>query len=469
VATVLVLACVDGLIAGAFSYHVLQLLAVGFDFHSPMLLAVMCAAPAWAIAQFALHNVYNTSVQDHYRQHLGPLLLAWSETAASLLFVIGMYLLLERGMIVLSGGKAGRMLVLFLTFGAGLISVRVIWFSLALPWFEPVLPRRNVMIIGATPTAGKIIERLRNDRLWRVNIVGVLDDQQEEVRSSFCDVPIIGPLNRAVECIRDCRIDQVLVASANADGARTFSTIDQLSMAPVEVKFVFDADLPPGVGQVASLMDDLVVASIYGRPMAGWSATMKRTEDLIISGVALVVLAPFLLAIAIAIKMDSSGPVFFRQLRWGFNNQPFQVLKFRTMHTRLTDHHARQQSGRGDPRVTRVGTFLRRHSLDELPQLFNALAGSMSVVGPRPHATATSVDGHSLQQLVRRYDARHRVKPGITGWAQINRCRGELDSADKLARRVELDLEYIENWSPLLDLRILAVTAWRMLHDDDAY
>ena len=469
VATVLALACIDGLIAAAFSYGTLRLLAGGDASRNPILLAIACAAPAWGVAQFALHKVYDSLGPNHLRERLAPLLLAWSEAAASLLFVIALYLVLERGVIVFSSAQAEQVLVLFLTCGAGLIVFRLIWCWLVLPWFEPVFPCRNVMIIGTTPTAGKIIDRIRNDRLKRVNVVGIIDDQPEMVRRSFLSVPIVGPLDRAVECIRDCCIDQVLVASPHADASRTSQVIEQISMTPAEVRFVFDTDLPQGVGRAVSLMDDLVFARIHARPIAGWAAAVKRAEDLIVSGIALFLLGPLLVAIAIAIKLDSPGSVFFRQLRAGFNNQTFEVLKFRTMYTRLTDRHAARQSSRGDPRVTRVGAFLRRHSLDELPQLFNVFAGSMSVVGPRPHAMSTSVGGLSLHQLARRYDARHRVKPGITGWAQINHCRGELDSVEKLMRRVEFDLEYIENWSPLWDLRILVVTAWRMLHDDDAY
>ncbi len=469
VATILTLACIDGLIAGAFSSGTLRVLAGNGASRNPILLAIACASPAWAIAQFVLHKVYDSLGPNYFRERLAPLLLAWSEVAASLLFAIALYLVLQNGVIVFSSGQAEHVLVLFLICGAGLIISRSICCLLVLPWFEPVFPRRNVVIIGATPTAGKIIERIRNDRRRRVNVVGVIDDQREGVRGSFFSVPIVGPLARAVECIRDCRAEQVLVASPSADVMRSSHILDQLFMTPIEVRFVFDPDLPPGSGQAVSLMDDLVFARIHARPIAGWAAAVKRAEDLIVSGIGLFLLGPLLLAIAFAIKLDLPGPVFFRQRRWGYNNQAFEVLKFRTMYSRMTDRHAKRQSSRDDPRVTRVGAFLRRHSLDELPQLFNVFAGSMSVVGPRPHAMGTSVDGLSLEQLARRYDARHRVKPGITGWAQINRCRGELDSVEKLMRRVEFDLEYIENWSPLLDLRILFVTAWRMLHDDDAY
>jgi polysaccharide biosynthesis protein PslA len=176
-----------------------------------------------------------------------------------------------------------------------------------------------------------------------------------------------------------------------------------------------------------------------------------------------------MLTIALLIKASSPGPVFFRQQRLGYNNEVIEVLKFRTMYTHLTDRDARRQTSRGDERVTPVGVFLRRSSLDELPQLLNVLAGNMSLIGPRPHALQTTVKGLPLDQAVSDYMARHRVKPGITGWAQVNGYRGELDSVEKLVGRVDYDLEYIRNWSLLFDLKILWRTTRLMLSDPHAY
>ena len=178
---------------------------------------------------------------------------------------------------------------------------------------------------------------------------------------------------------------------------------------------------------------------------------------------------PALLAIAAAIKITSRGPVFFRQRRVGFNNQIFEVYKFRTMYTHLTDADAQQQTRKGDPRVTRVGAILRKTSLDELPQILNVLKGDMSLVGPRPHALQTRACGRRLEEVAPEYPARHRVKPGITGWAQVNGYRGELDTFDKVINRVKHDLYYIDNWSLSLDLRILWQTARLMISDNNAY
>ena len=185
--------------------------------------------------------------------------------------------------------------------------------------------------------------------------------------------------------------------------------------------------------------------------------------------VALILLSPVMLLVALAIKLDSPGPVLFRQKRYGYNNRLIEVFKFRSMYQNQSDFTADKQTTRGDPRVTRVGRFIRKTSLDELPQLFNVFAGSMSMVGPRPHATATKAAGILFEEAVQEYTARHRVKPGITGWAQINGYRGETDTLEKIEKRVEFDLEYIENWSVWFDLYILFRTVPAVILTKEAF
>jgi Undecaprenyl-phosphate glucose phosphotransferase len=204
-------------------------------------------------------------------------------------------------------------------------------------------------------------------------------------------------------------------------------------------------------------------------PLAEWDRVAKRLLDVIVAGAALFFLAPFLLVIAAAIKLESKGPVLFKQKREGLNGELIDVLKFRSMYVEGTDRHASRQTSKDDPRVTRVGRIIRRSSLDELPQFWNVLAGQMSVVGPRPHALQTSAEGQSLQSIVETYASRHRVKPGITGWAQVNGARGELNSREQVRRRVDLDLYYINNWSVLFDFKIILMTAVRVFHDPHAY
>jgi Undecaprenyl-phosphate glucose phosphotransferase len=204
-------------------------------------------------------------------------------------------------------------------------------------------------------------------------------------------------------------------------------------------------------------------------PLSGWSPFFKRVEDMLLSSIALVLLSPVMLIAAIAIKLDSPGPVLFRQNRYGYNNRMIKVCKFRSMHQHQADATASQQTTRNDARVTRVGRFLRKSSLDELPQLFNVLAGTMSMVGPRPHATATKAAGILFEQAVKEYTSRHRVKPGITGLAQINGYRGETDTVEKIEKRVEFDLEYIENWSVWFDIYILLRTVPAVLFTREVY
>jgi exopolysaccharide biosynthesis polyprenyl glycosylphosphotransferase len=205
------------------------------------------------------------------------------------------------------------------------------------------------------------------------------------------------------------------------------------------------------------------------RPIGGWRALIKRAEDIGLAFGLLAFISPLMLTIAVMIKFTSKGPVFFRQRRLGYNNRVIEVLKFRSMYTHLSDADANQQSFRGDKRVTPFGAWLRKTSLDELPQLLNVLKGEMSLVGPRPHALATTAGGLALEEAVPVYSSRHRVKPGITGWAQVNGYRGALDSVEKIVQRVNHDLYYIENWSLALDLKILWRTARLVFADDNAF
>jgi lipopolysaccharide/colanic/teichoic acid biosynthesis glycosyltransferase len=183
----------------------------------------------------------------------------------------------------------------------------------------------------------------------------------------------------------------------------------------------------------------------------------------------LILFAPFMLVLAALIKLDSPGPVFFAQERYGFNNQVFRVLKFRTMHVALSDVSGAARTVRNDPRLTRIGRILRTFSLDELPQLVNVVAGQMSLVGPRPHAVGMRAGSQLYHEAVHRYFERHRVKPGITGWSQVNGLRGEIDTVEKAQARVRHDLYYIEHWSIWLDLKILLMTFRVITSRENAY
>jgi len=208
---------------------------------------------------------------------------------------------------------------------------------------------------------------------------------------------------------------------------------------------------------------------IFDKPIRDWDSVAKRIFDIVFAVFAIACLWPVMLAAGIAVKLSSKGPMLFRQKRHGFNNEIINVLKFRSMYTSMSDQTAIKAVTKGDPRVTPVGRFLRKSSIDELPQLFNVLKGELSLVGPRPHAVSAQTGERRYVDVVEGYFARHRVKPGVTGWAQINGLRGELDSDEKIRARTAHDLDYIENWSILFDLKILFLTPIRLLNTDNAY
>jgi Undecaprenyl-phosphate glucose phosphotransferase len=219
-----------------------------------------------------------------------------------------------------------------------------------------------------------------------------------------------------------------------------------------------------------SYVGGVPVLDVFDRPIADWDVVMKWLFDRVVGAGMLILLAPVLLIVALAVKFDSRGPILFRQKRYGFNNELIEVFKFRSMHVDMTDATASTLVTKGDPRVTRVGRFIRKTSLDELPQLFNVVfKGNLSLVGPRPHAVNAKAEQRLYDEAVDGYFARHRVKPGITGWAQINGWRGETDTSEKIQMRVEHDLYYIENWSLAFDIYILARTPVALLKTENAY
>lgn len=214
------------------------------------------------------------------------------------------------------------------------------------------------------------------------------------------------------------------------------------------------------------MVDGIPVTEIASAPLTGWSGLVKQTEDKIVAAIVMVMLSPLMLGLALAIRLDSAGPILFRQKRYGFNNEVIVVYKFRSMYHNRPPETGVPQATKHDPRVTRVGRILRRTSLDELPQLLNVLKGDMSLIGPRPHAVEHN---EQYAKLIGGYHGRHKVKPGITGWAQVNGFRGETDTVDKMRMRVEHDIHYIENWSVWFDLKILVMTAFIGWTSKNAY
>ncbi len=328
---------------------------------------------------------------------------------------------------------------------------------------------QNAVILGATENGMRLAEYLLQHQDIRSGVMGFIDDRIGRMPKTVANLPLLGNTSDLERLIREEKVTQVLVALPWTAENRMDHIIHELRRFPVNVLLVPDMVAFRHSHNRITEVAKLPMFNASDVPLNGWSPFIKRAEDIVLSSLALLALSPFMLLVALAIKLDSPGPVFFRQKRYGYNNRLIEVFKFRSMHQHQADATAEQQTTRGDARITRVGRFIRKTSLDELPQLFNVVAGSMSMVGPRPHATATKAAGILFEQAVKEYTSRHRVKPGITGLAQINGYRGETDTVEKIEKRVEFDLEYIENWSVWFDLYILMRTVPAVLFTREAY
>ncbi len=316
-----------------------------------------------------------------------------------------------------------------------------------------------VVELGGEGGGRELVRRLQASQPGEFHLVGLFSEGQSGAqRNGIQDLIALAQL---------FRIDEVLVTVSGQGGAELSNALRRLGTIPTNVRvcpWVAELGLP--VRDIGFFMHSAVL-TIYRRPFTSWNRVVKRTEDIVLGTIMTVLLTPILLLVAAVVKLDSPGPALFRQQRLGFNNNVMVVYKFRTMkHQPAQEEDGVPQAQRGDKRVTRVGRFLRRSSLDELPQLFNVLKGDMSLVGPRPHAVAHN---HQYAALIDDYLGRHRVQPGITGWAQVNGFRGETDTLDKMQRRVELDLVYIDKWSVMMDLRIILLTALSLVFDRDVY
>ena len=333
---------------------------------------------------------------------------------------------------------------------------------------EGILVERAV-IYGAGPHGQKFAAQFADHVDRFTHLIGFIDDRSSRVPRHWNGLEHMGDSRVLVDLIRANKVDQVFVALPPNASDRLRQILEILADTPIRVHLVLDPIQFKIAGNNFRFINQTPVIQLVDRPLTSWSHIGKEIEDKILALLILFFVAPLLVLVSIAVKLDSRGQIFFKQHRYGFNNSLIEVWKFRTMHVSDESHGAILQATRDDPRVTRVGRFLRRTSLDELPQFFNVLMGDMSIVGPRPHAIEHLYDGSQLANAVARYAARHRVKPGITGWAQVNGWRGETDTIEKLRTRVEHDLYYIENWSIWFDIWIIFRTFTLVIKDDHAY
>jgi Undecaprenyl-phosphate glucose phosphotransferase len=329
----------------------------------------------------------------------------------------------------------------------------------------------NIAVVGAGEACEQLIEKLEKSGPW-TNIVGVFDDRAHSPERRTVGPerhPAHGMIQDLVSFSQKVRIDEIFIALPWTAQSRIDDIVRTIQVIPANIHLCPEITLDSNVNRRLNSVDGMPVVTMVSKPVSGWGYLTKWVLDKALALFGLIVLSPLLLLVALAIRLESKGPVFFRQPRLGFNNKLMMIYKFRSMRSDATDLGAAQLTTKDDPRVTRVGRLIRRLSIDELPQLINVLIGDMSLVGPRPHAVQAKAGGHLYHEVVAGYALRHKIRPGITGWAQVSGWRGETDTEEKIIKRVECDLFYMHNWSVLFDLYILLLTVFKAPFHKNAY
>jgi Undecaprenyl-phosphate glucose phosphotransferase len=382
---------------------------------------------------------------NRIRTHLGEVFELFKATITGGLVLVALtYFLRER--------YSRLTLAFFAGYSFVLVAATRVLFRMAL---ESVRRRglnlKSILLVGAGELGERVVETIENHRELGFRVTGVLSRDLLLPGTTVRGVPVLGTTDELGRVLREHSVDQVILALPSEDMPLLKRLMEQLALSTVDVKIV--PDLFQYVTLYGGLEEfgGLPIVSLQGGPLEGWNLIAKRVFDILFSALAILVTAPVMLVTAVAVKLSSPGPVFYRQERMGMDGAVFHILKFRTMRADAETAGARMASA-GDPRRTAIGAFLRQTSLDELPQLFNVFWGDMSLVGPRPERP---VFIEEFKRQIPKYHLRHKVKSGITGWAQINGLRGQTS----IQKRIEYDLYYIENWSLMLDLKILVRTA----------
>jgi len=433
----------DSLVAGASCYLAYHLWIGGFSLPSYYWAALVIGA-LLALNALSLAGVYRVDRLRRPLRRFGRTLGGWGAALAVLALL---------SVVVKTSDQYSRAwFLLWLLLGAGGLFLLRLGVALQVArWRETGGAQLRLVVVGTDEPALRLARQLGEAEGAYMTVVGHVG---APVAGAFAG-RLLGDIEALPALVARDRIEEAVVCLPAQDAATLQRLTQVLRRLPITVRYALD--LPPlevpvrGVSEVAGLP----MLDIWRRPMSTWERFLKALEDRVLASLFLLVAALPMLLIALAIKLDSRGPVLFRQQRAGFGNASFEMLKFRTMRHEAAAAPDVPQAQRRDPRVTRPGAWLRRTSLDELPQLLNVLRGDMSLVGPRPHALAHD---RFYADLIDDYLARQRVKPGMTGWAQVNGLRGETDTPDKMRRRVQFDLYYIDNWSVFFDLKILVLT-----------
>jgi Undecaprenyl-phosphate glucose phosphotransferase len=441
---------IEALLLAMLGYAIYEGYVRGQDdgFYIPVILATVLVANV-------LFNVARTHRIPAYRSFVSQtvrVLAAWS--IVMLILAVGAFLFK-------ASDQVSRLWVVS-WYGGGVVSLlafRLSLRALVQRWTDEGKLKRRTVIVGGGKDAEALIESIRKGAENDINLFGLFDDRVDD-RSpdTVAGCPKLGKVTDLIEFARQTRVDLVIVSMPLSAETRVLQMLKQLWVLPVDIRLSAHMSKLRFTSRAYSYVGDVPVFDMADRPITDWNLVFKWVFDKVVALTALVLLFPVMVATAIAIKLESKGPVLFRQKRHGFNNELIEIYKFRSMYTDRLDATASKLVTKNDPRVTRVGRFIRKSSIDELPQLFNVLKGQLSIVGPRPHALQAKAANTLYYEAVDGYFARHRVKPGMTGWAQIHGWRGETDTIDKIMQRVNHDLYYIENWSILLDAYIVVMT-----------
>lgn len=424
--------------------------------------AILLTASA-LVGTFQLFGLYTLRALSAFVQRMPMVVLGWTMAFTALIATL---------FFLKIGADVSRVWLVawFVSGGVLLVSGRLAIALAIRAWAKEGRLFQRAVIFGAGVVTEELIAKLEADRDSIVRIAGIFDDRDRDgAPSQVAGYPRLGGLKELVALSRKTRLDLIIVALPLAAEERLSAVVRRLSVLPADIKLPAKATSLRFSPRTYSHVGSVAMIDLYDKPLADWNTVAKWLFDKVIGTLALIVLAPVMAAVALAVKLDSKGPVLFRQKRYGFNNELIEVFKFRSMYTDRCDTAAAKLVTKDDPRVTRVGRIIRKTSLDELPQLFNVLIGNLSLVGPRPHAMQAKAGDQLYDAVVDGYFARHKVKPGITGWAQINGWRGETDTEEKIQKRVEHDLYYIENWSVFFDLYILLKTPSSLLKSENAY
>lgn len=426
-------------------------------------LLVTAAAIVFALAFLQAADTYQVSIMRRRLSQIGRVAAGWT-----MVFAVFAVLRTTTG---LGAGITEHWIGAWYSLGlVGLTLARLVVYHLVRHWMNTGRLERRAVIVGGGTAAAELIKDLENQADNDIRICGIFDDRSNERSPSVvAGYPKLGDINALVEFGRLARIDMLIVCIPLRAEQRVLQLLRKLWVLPVDIRLSAHTDKMRFRNRGASFIGTVPFVDVVEKPITDWDMVAKRVFDIFFASLALVAFLPVMIATAIAIRLESKGPVLFRQKRYGFNNEIVDVLKFRSMFHEMADPDAKTVVTKNDARVTRVGRFIRRTSIDELPQLINVLRGHLSLVGPRPHAVNAHTDNRTWDEVVDGYFARHKVKPGVTGWAQINGWRGEVDTQEKIQKRVECDVYYIENWSILFDLKILFLTPIRLLNSENAY